>query len=47
MDIPRDIMQRTKAGAAIQRKSVKQLAMKLMGEHRKDLERKGVLPRGK
>jgi len=46
-DIPRELMQRTKAGAAIQGKSVKQLIMELIGEHLKDLERKGVLPGGK
>ncbi len=47
MDMPRDLMQRTKAVAGIQGKSVKQLVMELMGEHLKDLERKGIFPRGK
>ena len=46
-DIPRDLMRRAKAAAAIQGTSVKQLAMDLMEEHLKELDRKGILPKGK
>ena len=46
-DIPRELMQRTKAGAAIQGKSVKQLVMELMEDHLKELVKRGVLPKGR
>ena len=46
-DIPRDLMRRAKAAAAIQGKSVKQLTMDLMEEHLRELNRKGILPKGK
>ena len=46
-DIPRDLMRRAKAAAAIQGKSVKQLTIDLMEEHLKELDRKGILPKGK
>ena len=46
-DIPRELMRRAKAAAAIQGTSVKQLAMDLMEEHLKELERRGVMPKGK
>ena len=47
-DIPRELMQRTKAGAAIQGKdSVKALILELVENHLKDLEKKGMLPKGK
>jgi hypothetical protein len=46
-DIPRELMQRTKAAAAIQGTSVKQLMIDLMEEHLKELERRGVMPKGK
>lgn len=46
-DISRDLMQRTKAGAAIQGKSVKQLVIELMENHLKELEKRGILPKGK
>ncbi len=44
-DIPRVLMRRAKAAAAIQGKTVKGLAIELMEEYLKELERKGVLPR--
>ena len=46
-DIPRDLMHRVKVAATIQRKSVKQLLMELAEAHLDDLERKGMLPKGK
>ncbi len=46
-DIPRDLMRRAKAAAAIQGKSVKGLAIELMEEHLKELVKKGILPKGK
>lgn len=46
-DVPRDMMRRAKAAAAIQGKSVRQLTIDLMAEHLQDLDRKGILPKGK
>lgn len=46
-DIPRDLMRRAKGGAALQGKSVRQLAIELMETHLQELERKGVLPKAK
>jgi hypothetical protein len=46
-DIPRDLMRRAKGGAALQGKSVRQLAIELMEAHLQDLERKGILSKGK
>ena len=46
-DVPRDLMRRAKAGAALQGKSVRELAIELMEAHLQELERKGILPKGK
>ncbi|MDA0740160.1 MAG: hypothetical protein O2999_15000 [Nitrospirae bacterium] len=46
-DIPRDLMWRAKAAAAIQGKSVKGLVIELMEEHLKEMEKKGLWPKGK
>lgn len=46
-DIPRELMRRAKGGAALQGKSVRQLAIELMEAHLQDLERKGILSKGK
>ena len=46
-DIPRDLMRRAKAAAAIQGKSVRGLAIELMDAHLQELEKKGVLAKGK
>lgn len=46
-DIPRDLMRRAKGGAALQGKSVRQLAVELMEAHLHELERKGILPKSK
>jgi hypothetical protein len=45
-DIPRWLMRRAKAAAAIQGKSIRALVIELMEGHLKDLERKGILPKG-
>jgi hypothetical protein len=46
-DIPRDSMRRAKAAAAIQGKTVKGLAIELMTEYVKEMEMRGVLPKGR
>ncbi|MGD9851727.1 MAG: hypothetical protein AB7T38_10695 [Nitrospirales bacterium] len=46
-EIPREVMRRAKAAAAIQGKSVRQLTIDLMEEHLQELDRKGILPKGK
>ncbi len=46
-DIPRELMRRAKAGAALQGKSVRVLAIQLMETHLEELERKGILSKGK
>ena len=46
-DIPRDLMRRAKGGAALEGKCVRQLAIELMEAHLQELERKGILPKGK
>ena len=46
-DIPRSLMRRAKAAAAIQGKTVKGLTIELMEEYLKEMEKKGILPKGK
>ncbi len=46
-DIPRTLMRRAKAAAAIQGKTVKGLAIELMEEYLKEMEKMGMLPKGK
>ena len=46
-DIPRELMHKMKIAAAVQRKSVKQLLIELSQEHIQELEKKGMLPKGK
>jgi hypothetical protein len=46
-DVPRNLMRRAKAAAAIQGTSVRQLTIDLMEAHLKELDRKGILPKGK
>lgn len=46
-DIPRDLMHKVKVAAAIERKSVKQLLMDLSRAHLEEMEKKGLLPKGK
>ena len=46
-DVPRTLMHRLKIAAAIQGKTVKQLLFDLTQAHLQDLEKKGLLPKGK
>ena len=46
-DIPRDLMHKMKVAAAVERKSVKQLLIDLSRAHLQDMEKKGLLPKGK
>jgi len=46
-DIPRPLMRRVKMAAAHEGKSVKQFLMELAERRLDELERKGILPKGK
>jgi len=46
-DIPRDLMRKVKMAAAHEGKTVKELFVELAKARIEDLERKGILPRGK
>ena len=46
-DVPRSLMRRMKIAAAIQDTSIRQLLIDLSDAHLKDLEKKGLLPKGK
>jgi hypothetical protein len=46
-DISRELMIKMKIAPAVQRKSVKQLLIDLPREHIEELEKKGLLPKGK
>ena len=46
-EIPRDLMWRAKAAASLRGKSVKALVIELIEAHLQELERKGILPKGK
>ena len=46
-DVSRELMHRMKVAAAIQKKTVKQLLFDLAEAHLQELERKGILPKGK
>jgi hypothetical protein len=46
-DIPRDLMRRTKAAAAIQGKSIRGLMIELIEAHLQELERMGTLAKSK
>lgn len=45
--ISRDLMQRVKIAAAIEGRTVKDMVISLVENHLKELERKGLLPKGK
>jgi plasmid stability protein len=45
--IPRDTMQRVKVAAAIEGRSVKAMVLALLEQHLKEMEKKGLLPKGK
>jgi len=46
-DIPRDLMRRAKIAAAVEGKSIKALVMEALRERIQELEKKGLLPKGK
>ena len=46
-DIPRDLMKRAKVAAAMEGTSIKGLLLKVLDEHLQELEKKGILPKGK
>jgi len=46
-DIPREIMRKVKMAAAHEGKSVKEFLVELAEARIKELERKGILPRGR
>jgi len=46
-DVPRDLMRRARAAAALQGKSVKGILIDLMEAYVQDLEKKGLLPKNK
>ena len=46
-DVPRDLMRRAKAAAAIQGTSVRQLTIDLMENHLAELSKSGILPKKK
>lgn len=45
--IPRDLMQRVKIAAAVEDRTVKDMVLALLEAHLKELEKKGLLPKGK
>ena len=45
--IPRELMKRAKMGAAAEETTVKDMVLKLVEAHLAELEKKGVLPKGK
>jgi hypothetical protein len=46
-DVPRDLMRRARGAAALQGKSVKGILIELMEGYLQELEKKGLLPKGK
>ena len=46
-NVPGELMRRTRMAALAQRKTVRQLLMDLVEGHLQDLEKKGILPKGK
>jgi hypothetical protein len=46
-DIPRDLMKRVKIAAAIEGKTIKALLLEALEEKIQDMEKKGLLPKGK
>lgn len=46
-DVPRDLMERMRISAAIQRTTVKALLLQLAENHLGEMEKKGLLPKGK
>lgn len=46
-EVPRDIIVKAKIQAAVENKSVKALLMDLVEAHWQEMEKKGLLPKGK
>ena len=46
-DIPRDLMRRVKIAAAVEGKTIKALLIEAIEARLQELERKGILPKGK
>jgi hypothetical protein len=46
-DVPRELMHRMKVAAAVEKKTLKQLLFELAEAHLAELQKKGLLPRGK
>ena len=46
-DIPKDLLHRVKLAAVVERRSVKGFLLALAEERIQDLEKKGLLPKGK
>ena len=46
-NVPRDVMRHAKIVAAVESTSVKQLLIRLLRSYVQELERKGILPKGK
>ena len=46
-EVPRDLMHRMKVAAAVERKTLKHLLFELAEAHLAELEKKGLLPKGK
>ena len=46
-DVPKDLLHRVKLAAAVERRSVKGFLLALAEERIQDLEKKGLLPKGR
>jgi hypothetical protein len=46
-DVPRDLMRQARGATALQGKSVKGILIELMESYVQDVEKKGLLPKGK
>jgi hypothetical protein len=46
-EVPRELMHRMKVAAAVEKKTLKQLLFELAEAHLAELEKKGLLPKGK
>jgi predicted DNA-binding protein len=45
--IPKEMMQRVKIAVAIEGRTVKDMVLELLEQHLKEMEKKGLLPKGK
>ena len=46
-DMPKDLIAKVKAAAALEHASLKEYVTRILGNHVNDLEKKGLLPKGK